>query len=205
MKEYAIRKKNGTSIDWDAYEKAEIDTYSWMDNGYAPRVCAALCYDAEAIYIKFWAYETEIRGTYHKHNDNVFEDSCVEFFFRPNSNPNYFNIETNVLGAQLIGFGPARENRERVNVDDVVMQIQPSVKDADNYKDNVWTMEYCVPFSFMKKYYGDMDIISDGLRANLFKCGDFTKFEHYGMWSPVEIESPDFHKPEFFGSMTFEK
>jgi len=25
------------------------------------------------------------------------------------------------------------------------------------------------------------------------------------MWSPVEVSAPDFHRPEFFGSMTFEK
>ncbi len=205
MKEYTIKKVTGKPVDWNAIPKVEIDTYSWMDNGYVPKVCAALCYDAEAIYIKFWAYETEIRGVQKEHNSQVCQDSCVEFFFRPNSNPNFFNIETNVIGTQLIGFGPERNGRQRVEVDEAVMQIVSSVKDADAYNADVWTMEYRVPFSFLQKYYGELDIVADGLRANLCKCGDFTKFEHYGMWSPIEVEEPDFHRPDFFGSMTFEK
>jgi len=205
MKEYSIKRVESKPESWENIPKAEIDTYLWMDNGYAPRVCAALCYDSEAIYIKFWAYETEIRATHKNRGENVYEDSCVEFFFRPNSNPNFFNIETNVLGAQLIGFGPARDGRESVDVTDEFMQITPSVKDAENYSGDMWTIEYRIPFALTKKYYGDLDIISDGLRANLFKCGDFTKYEHYGMWSPVEVSAPDFHRPEFFGSMTFEK
>ncbi|MBE7064123.1 MAG: hypothetical protein IJN25_04690 [Clostridia bacterium] len=205
MKEYVIKKVETKPLDWDQVPKAEIDAYRWMDNGYAPRVRAALCYNRDAIYIKFWAYETEIRGTHKTHNEQVCEDSCVEFFFHPNSDPNFFNIETNVLGTQLIGFGPERNGRTRVEVEDDVMQIIPSVKDAEGYDNTFWTVEYRVPFSFLKRFYGDLDIVKDGLRANLCKCGDLTRYEHYGMWNEIEIEEPDYHRPDWFGKMTFEQ
>ncbi len=205
MKTYTIKKVNAKPSSWESLEKIQIDIFKWADNDYRPRTEAALCYDSEAIYIKFWAYETEVRGEHKKHNEAVYEDSCVEFFFRPKSNPNFFNIETNVIGAQLIGFGPQRENRLEVAVDEAVMQIIPSVKDAETYDEDVWTMEYRVPFSFLKKYYGDLDIVSDGLRANLYKCGDLTKEEHYGMWNDIDYLPPDYHRPEFFAEMIFQK
>ena len=205
MKEYTIKKVTGKPENWESIPKALIDTYKWMDNGYTPKVEAAICYDEKAMYIKFWAYETEVRGEHHTHQESVCEDSCVEFFFRPNSDPNFFNIETNVLGTQKIGFGPKRGDRATVEVVEADMQITPSVTDAETYCGEVWTVEYRVPFSLTRKYYGELDILKDGLRANLFKCGDCTKFEHYGMWSPVEVPEPDFHVPAFFGKMTFEK
>lgn len=205
MKEYIIKKIPENSPCWDSIPKADISAYRWMDNTYRPKVQAALCYNQEAIYIKFWAYETEIRGTHKKHNEQVCEDSCVEFFFRPNSDSNFFNIETNVLGTQLIGFGPERNGRARVEVDDDIMKIIPSVNDAEDYNDTCWTIEYRVPFSFLKRFYGDLDLVKDGLRANLCKCGDFTRFEHYGMWNEIEIDEPDFHRPDWFGKMFFEQ
>ncbi|MDD6308797.1 MAG: carbohydrate-binding family 9-like protein [Clostridia bacterium] len=203
MKKYVIRKVDGNGIDWDKLEKAEIDTYSWMDNAYRPRVCAALCYDAKAIYIRFWSFEKEIRGTHKIHNEMVCEDSCVEFFMRPKSSKYFFNFETNVLGTMLLGFGEERENRESVAVDDA-FEIVSSVKNAETYQDEMWTISYQIPFAFLKKYYGDLDIVQDGLRANLCKCGDLTKYEHYGMWNPILVDEPDFHVPAYFGEMVFE-
>lgn len=205
MKSYTIKKVNGKPSDWSGIEKAKIDIYKWAENDYRPRTEAAICYDEEAIYIKFWAYETEIRAEHKNHNENVCEDSCVEFFFRTNSHPSFLNIETTVIGKQLIGFGKDRHVRLDVPVEDDVMQIIPSVRDAENYSDDMWTVEYRVPFSFLKKFYGDINVIEDGLRANLYKCGDFTKFEHFGMWNEVDYMPPDFHRPEFFGEMIFEK
>ncbi len=205
MKEYVIRKVDKRPENWDGFEKAKIDTFSWMDNGYAPRVEAALCYDSEAIYVKFWAYEKEIRCVHHAHGENVYEDSCVEFFLRPTSDPRYLNLETNALGYMLIGLGTESEGRQDILAKDEEMQFETSVKDAESYQDDMWTLSYRVPFSFLARYYPGVNVVEEGLRGNLLKCGDFTKYEHYGMWSPVENETPQFHIPEFFGKFTFEK
>ena len=39
------------------------------------------------------------------------------------------------------------------------------------------------------------------LRGNFYKCGDLTRYEHYGMWNPVQSDTPDFHRPESFGEL----
>ena len=205
MKTYIIKKVNGRPADWSGIEKAKIEIYKWAENDYRPRTEAAICYDDEALYVKFWAYETEIRAEHKNHNESVCEDSCVEFFFRTNSHPNFLNIETTVIGKQLIGFGKDRHVRLDVPVEDDVMQIVSSVKDPENYSADMWTVEYRVPFAFLKRFYGDVDVVSDGLRANLYKCGDLSKYEHYGMWCDIDYLPPDFHRPEFFGEMIFEQ
>ncbi len=53
-----------------------------------------------------------------------------------------------------------------------------------------------------KNYYGRE--VKPGLegRANFYKCGDETEFPHYGAWS-LRDGGPDFHRPEFFGSIVF--
>lgn len=206
MKEYVISKVKSFPIDWDKLPKAYIDTYAWMDNGYAPVTYAALCYDDTAMYVHFWANEEKVRAVHHHHGDDVYEDSCVELFIRPHSDARYMNFETNVIGKMLLGIGENGNDDERkdIPVDDSVFCIQSSVKDTASYNGKGWTLTYKIPFSFLRSFYGDVDFVKEGLRANLFKCGDKTEFEHYGMWSPVTNDTPNFHLPEYFGKMTFE-
>ncbi|WP_350005689.1 carbohydrate-binding family 9-like protein, partial [Phocaeicola dorei] len=46
----------------------------------------------------------------------------------------------------------------------------------------------------------------DGMvvRANFYKCGDELQKPHFLSWSPIKIEKPDFHRPDFFGLLEFE-
>ncbi len=204
MKEYMIQKVKGNAVDWEQIPKVEIENYLWLNNGYEPRVYAGICYDENAIYVKFWAYEEEVRAQYCAHGGPVCRDSCVEFFFRPTSSPLFINIETNILGYMLIGIGSDRHDRRDIPVEEETMQIVASTKDIESYDGKCWTVSYQIPFSFLKKYYGEIDFVKDGLRANLYKCGDETKWTHYGAWNPVETPQPDFHRPEYFASMRFE-
>jgi hypothetical protein len=41
------------------------------------------------------------------------------------------------------------------------------------------------------------------LDANFYKCGDRLAKPHYLCWNPIEIRTPDFHRPEFFGTLIF--
>ena len=203
MKEYTIAKKTYSENVWSEVETLNVDTYKWLDNGYEPRVQAQICYDSENIYIKYSVWETQVTAKYKNMHEDVYKDSCVEFFFRPASSPNFFNFETNCIGTLLLGYGPKRDGREVVKADMAIFEMKPSIKNPDEYSGDMWTLEYKIPFSFLKKYWGEFPL-SEGLYANCYKCGDETAAEHYGMWSPVELPSPDFHRPEFFGRMYFE-
>ena len=57
----------------------------------------------------------------------------------------------------------------------------------------------------IKKYIKDYEFKTGvSVKANVYKCGEETEFEHYGCWSMVDREKPDFHKPEFFGTMNIQ-
>lgn len=42
------------------------------------------------------------------------------------------------------------------------------------------------------------------VKANFYKCGDELPEPHYLSWSRVGTERPNFHTPEFFGTIYFE-
>ncbi len=39
--------------------------------------------------------------------------------------------------------------------------------------------------------------------ANFYKCGDKLRTPHFLSWNKIEIEKPDFHRPDFFGELHF--
>jgi hypothetical protein len=59
-------------------------------------------------------------------------------------------------------------------------------------------------FQAFERHYGEKVIPGTRSKANFYKCGDETEFEHYGAWSPVDLPTPDFHVPRFFGDIHFE-
>ena len=42
------------------------------------------------------------------------------------------------------------------------------------------------------------------MKGNFYKCGDDTKYPHFGCWNEVVWEEPDFHRPECFGDLILE-
>lgn len=238
-KVYQIKKinldKNPLPSTWDIIPEIDIDCFLWENNGYKPETIAKIFYTDTHFHISFKAYEDIIKVTYFNMDEDVYKDSCVEFFIKPNpdNDERYFNFEMNSVGTLLLGLGVDRHNRERIKLDNPfeIFNILTSVtKDTiDSYNSQLsincdgtlprdsgyteqsccnskfWTVEYAIPFAFIEKYFGKLDI-KPGYRieGNFYKCGDKTKYPHYGCWNPIKILSPDFHKAEFFGDLILE-
>jgi hypothetical protein len=148
-------------------------------------------------------------------NDDVFRDSCVEFFFCPDpfKDKRYFNFEMNAIGTLLLGLGVDRQSRTRLKGEP---PEQFNIKTSLNKKNidlpvkefwtvEYWTVEYTIPFEFIKKYFPKLEFKSkQKMTGNFYKCGDETKFPHYGSWNPIKTPQPDFHRPEFFGELILE-
>lgn len=203
MKEYLVKKMEYAPGVWDKVAPAEISLYKWLDNGYEPRAEAKAIYDGKNIYVRFDVWENKVKAVYKNMHDQVCKDSCVEFFFRPMSDPRYFNFEVNAAGTLLLGLGEGRHNRERVLDRPDIFEIKASVKDPESFAGDTWSIEYKIPFEFLEGYYGKINL-SEGFMGNFYKCGDLYDPPHYGMWNEVKVGSPDFHRPEFFGKIKFE-
>ena len=122
-------------------------------------------------------------------------DSCMEFFFAPNDEKRYCNLEINANGCTICGLGESRFDRVKAD-----FLLSPITAKIDEDK---WSVYAEISLKKLKKLYGD--IAFNSFRGNLYKCGDETEFPHFGMWSAVKTETPDFHRPEFFGEFLIEK
>ena len=202
-----FKDKEVSESIWQELEPILIEEYSWDVNGYKPRVEVRFFYTESRLYLHFTSYEKEIRAIYKNINEPVYTDSCVEFFFNPDpeNDDRYFNFEINAIGTLLLGLGRGRDDRSLIeDVSQDIFNIKSSV-DEDRvceYQDEFWTLEFSIPYSFIEKYFGEQDF-SQGKKmiGNFQKCGDETKFPHYGCWSRISSLEPDFHRPEYFGHL----
>lgn len=213
-----VLKSNDLSEVWNDIKGISIDNFPWDKNGYKPKTIAKVFYTDTHFHIYFRSYENEIKVTYFDMDGDVYKDSCVEFFvkFNPDKDKNYLNFEMNPAGTLLLGFGPDRHKRNRLNFDNFleVFNVSTSVtKDTvDEYNnssqycsDKFWTVQYSIPFSFIEKYFGKLDFKKGyRLEGNFYKCGDETKYPHYGCWNLIDLPASDFHRPDFFGNLILE-
>ena len=126
------------------------------------------------------------------------EDSCLEFFFRPAGDERYLNVEVNPKGCLHIGLGRGRSDRVFLHrADEAALLAVKTARTADG-----WDVWYRLPLDYLRVLYPDFAFAGE-LRANVYKCGDKTVRPHYLAWRAVKTETPDFHRPEFFGRMVF--
>jgi hypothetical protein len=194
---YTIIKTEGDP-DWSSVPVLEIDDVLWTDD-YGIRGHGQLCYSDDCLFVHLSATEKDIRAEYTEPLSPVYEDSCLEFFFKIADSQNYFNFEINPNGCLHTGFGPKKTDRI-----DIVREGAQEYFDIHTDKNSDgWEAFYRIPLKFIRLFYPDYKFEGE-LEANFYKCGNKTVDKHYLSWSPVDLESPNFHCPEYFGTIRFE-
>lgn len=199
MIEYTIARVQG-AVNWDDVPVLPLACINWPQYSAAITVQAQLCYDDKALHVRMQAQEPEIRAVCEGPLDMPCEDSCLEFFFCPvESDPRYFNIEFNPKGCMYLGFGTSRYDSVRLHPPVGTIVPKPV------YVEGGWEISYCVPYDFIRLFVPEFKAVSGArIRANFYKCGDLTVKEHYITAFPIDIPKPDYHRPEFFQSISFE-
>ncbi len=181
---------------WESVPELRIDCYPWQGPAdYRPNASARLVRFRGGFAVRMWTDEQPLLARAVRMNDDVFRDSCMEFFLQPDRDQaGYFNFELNPLGTLLLGFGPDRGGRRRIAADPSIFSIRSQ---ADGCS---WTLRWEIPFGFLSAY--GFDAAARDFRGNFYKCGDETIHPHYGCWNPVGLPAPDFHAPAHFGLLT---
>ena len=188
------------SINWDTVPAASIDNFFWYE-GHTPETTAKLVFvEGFGFILRMICAETDPKAIYTKYNEPVYKDSCMEFFCDYLGDGRYVNMEMNSLGTLLSCIGPDRH--ARTPVADLsggeLFSVQGEVCEGQ------WQVTAEIPVALLCKILG-VDSIPFGsgytFRGNFYKCGDETHTIHYGMWSPIGTEKPDFHRPEYFGTL----
>jgi len=186
----------------DQQKKYDINIAPWADYPYKPLVSFTIAYSADCIVIKYYVAEKSVKATYYQSNDPVYKDSCVEFFVSFGEK-GYYNFELNCIGTCLAAFGPNRYERTFLPVD-IIQKIKSVSQIYREDRSGViqWQLMVMLPFDvFMHDSLSDLK--GKTAKANFYKCGDDLPQPHYLCWNNISSPQPDFHLPQFFGSVQF--
>jgi len=191
--------KTEAQPDWSSVPVLPIGNVLWTED-HGIRAQGQLCYSEEALFVHLSASEKDIRAENTKPLSHVWEDSCLEFFFKMTDAPDYFNFEINPNGCLCAQFGPEKTDRIDIVREDAKEYFDIHTdKTADG-----WEVYYKLPLKFIRLFYPEYQFEGE-LAANFYKCGDKTVHPHYLSWSPIDLETPNFHCPEYFGVIRFEE
>lgn len=197
---------------WQAVQPIALDQCCGEKPVHFPHTQAKLMYDDENIYLIFKVDDQYVRCVREGHQSAVCRDSCVEFFFTPGADigEGYFNIEINCGGTLLFHHQTARGVDEIYLPDADLDRLEiahslPASIPEEIMEPTTWTLECKVPLDILGRHV-PLAKPAPGVvwRANLYKCADDTSHPHWLAWSLVDLPSPDFHRPEFFGTLVFE-
>jgi hypothetical protein len=178
---------------WRSIPALSIDSYPWATvYPYRPVTTAQLVRCPDRWVVRMETDEQPLLARARKMNEDVFKDSCMEFFVQPDDRDDrYLNFEFNPFGTLLLGLGPDRASRVRLTLDPTPLAIQ------SRYDNTAWAIRWEIPDSVLQALgFGGH---TQAFRGNFYKCSDETVHPHYGSWSPIECPAPDFHRPADFG------
>src|SRR5690606_16587199 len=134
-------------------------------------------------------------------NESVWEDSCIEFFVSFDGSGNYYNLEFNILGTGLIGYGPAEKNdRQRFNSDEI-SRVNTFTQVQQIAGSKSWQIILLIPIGLFDKTFEQLS--GTTANANFYKCGDGLPKPHFVSWNSIEHPKPNFHLPAYFGKIKF--
>jgi hypothetical protein len=191
----------------EKWQDLKIDTLNWDEYSYKPAIGLKIAHSSNAVLLKFDVREKYIRALETQINGKVHKDSTVEFFISLDGE-NYYNFEFSCIGTIHVGYGPGRKDRERISPEilkkiEIVSSLgnQPFEEKTGDFQ---WQMVIKIP---IECFVFDNLIAFDGVKAtaNFYKCGDETSEPHFVTWNPVKTATPDYHRPEFFAPIEFER
>ncbi|HOG36524.1 MAG TPA: carbohydrate-binding family 9-like protein [Paludibacteraceae bacterium] len=182
-----------------------IDSVNWKEKfPYKPITFFYLARTSERLYIKFAVKGNLLRAVHDTDQQPVSQDSCVEFFCKLPNSSQYFNFEFNCIGTCYAAKRVKRTDKELLSPSEMAqIERYPSIgtKPFEEIEGLFqWDLTVSIPFSLIGI---DADHLPDKLMANFYKCADATSLKHYVSWNPIESEHPNFHQPNFFGTLLF--
>ena len=183
------------SPEWEKADTGKISVQKWSDFYQPINTTFKLLRCPNGISVLMHTDEKNLRSECKEQNGRVCDDSCMEFFLKPDPwDVNYINFELNPEKVMFLSIGPDRQNRTLLDTDREIFNIESQTDD------NGWTLKFYIPDSFMLEHFSK---IHNVCRGNFYKCGELTGHSHFITWAEIESEKPDFHIPDFFEQIEF--
>ncbi len=190
----------------EAGAEAIVDQVNWKDQ--FPKllpVSVHVAHDGERLYLYYNVTGEAIRAVNTEDFGSVWEDSCVEFFMQREGSRTYRNFECNILGALLAASHETRAVAEKLSgeISSVFRYSTIHHRHDGDRQVSDWSLYLEIPAQAMG-FEDDESLSGQKIRANFYKCGDETPEPHFISWNPIDLPSPDFHVPQFFGLLELE-
>lgn len=198
--EYQIKKiENKNQIT--ECEKFEISHYMWK-NTMTPKAYGQMGYiKGEGFYVRMTCEESNPRRTFVNFKDAVYQDSAMEVFLafpekreELTNDVMYTNFEVNSNAAMYIAYGKGRKGRQFMPEKYLkLVDCQSAIEEER------WSVSFFIPEKFLCTECGVQEINSDTqMYCNFYKISESKEIEHYGSFSPIDSERPNFHLPVCF-------
>lgn len=204
--EYRI-KRIETKEQIKTCERFEIGHYMWK-NIMAPKAYGWMGYlEKKGFYVQMVCEESDPKRTFENFKDNVYQDSAMEVFLafpekgeELTNNVMYTNFEVNSNAAMYIAYGKGRQGRQFMP--EKYLEIVDCQGVIDEGK---WSVSFLIPERFLCEECGIGNINADTeIYCNFYKISESEEIEHYGSFSRIESETPNFHLPVCFAKAIIE-
>ena len=182
-------------LSWDLAEKQALSPCVWSPTPPPFVTMQALWQPGKALSFRLESEAPPSRAENREADSPVWQDDCLECFFTLDG-LNYVNMEANANGALLSAVGPDRSCRTPL----AHMALpRPTVRCKP--RSGGWEAVFSVSAETLRQLFGKELAAGLCVRANFYACGDLTPRPYYAAWSRVDTPTPDFHRPDFFGSL----
>ena len=183
-------------------QRESIDVINWEEYSYKPIVAFDIARSKVNLYIRYFVKGNSLKALYETDGSPVYQDSCVEFFMKRVNDPNYYNFEFNCIGTCDAARRQSRDIKRSLNTDEYTSIRRYSSIENKPFSEKTgvfsWELVVSIPFRLMGL---DPENLPEKILGNFYKCADDTEYPHFVSWNPIDLPSPDFHRPEFFGEI----
>lgn len=183
------------------------NTYTLDVNGKAVdgvKAEVTISHDDNHLIAEFEIEEKQLRRMATHHNDEVYEDSCVEIFLKRDDEIIYRNFELSASMWALVGEGELQPNRVRLDPKRID-KIERNIKILEN---NNKSSHYIITEKINLRDWGllkeDEKIEDLKLKGNIYKCGFKLDEPHQLTLFEMKEGYTTFHDPTCFKRIRFE-
>lgn len=170
---------------------------------YKPLTTFAAAHDGTSLWVDFLVRCNYLRAENYTDQQPVSQDSCVEVFLQPRPEGEYWNFEFNCIGTANASHRTVRPEPTRLTPAELArIERYPSCGTRPFCELEglfTWNLLVRIPLDLMGVDASEGPV---EMRGNFYKCASRCTLPHFLSWSPIATPEPDFHRPEFFGTIT---